>query len=46
MGKTVIWKILSFPPLLPLNNVEEQWAELLSSNVFVLQDHIAWDGEV
>ena len=33
MGKTVIWTVLCFSPLPPLNNVEEQLAKLASSNV-------------
>ena len=33
MEKTAIWAILCFSPLPSLNNVEEQWAKLASSNV-------------
>ena len=37
MGKTAIWTILCFSPVPPLNNVEEQWAKLSSSNVISSQ---------
>ena len=33
MRKTAIWTILGFSPLPPINDVEEQWAKLESSNV-------------
>ena len=45
MGKTAMWRILAFSPLPPLNNVEEQWARLLSSNVVGSQHYIAGEGE-
>ena len=45
MGKTAIWTILCFPPLPPLNNVEEQWVKLASSNVMDSQHCIGGDGE-
>ena len=35
MGKTVNWAILCFSPLLPLNNVEEQWAKLRQAILWV-----------
>ena len=41
MGKTDIWRILSLPPLPPLNNVEEQWAKLASS-IFIALQHCIW----
>ena len=44
MGKTAIWTIMSFPPLLPLNNVEEQWAKLASSNVMSSQHCTGGEG--
>ena len=37
MRKTAIWTILGFSPLPPINDVEEQWAKLESSNVMDLQ---------
>ena len=40
MGKTAIWTILCFSPLPPLNNVEEQWAKLVSANVIGSQHGI------
>ena len=45
MGKTAIWTILCFSPLPPLNNVEEQWAKLASSNVIGSQHCIGGEGE-
>ena len=45
MGKTAIWTILCFSPLPPLNNVEEQWAKLASSNVMGSQHCIGGEGE-
>ena len=33
MGKTAIWTILCLSLVPPLNNVEEQWEKLASSNV-------------
>ena len=44
MGKTAVWTIMSFSPLLPLNNAEEQWAKLASSNVMSSQHCIGGDG--
>ena len=41
MGKTDIWRILSLPPLPPLNNVEEEWAKLASS-IFIALQHCIW----
>ena len=41
MGKTAIWTILC---LSPLNNVEEQWAKLASSNVMSSQHCIRGEG--
>ena len=45
MGKTVIWTILIFPPLPPLNNIEDQWAKLSSSNAIGSQHCIGGEGE-
>ena len=45
MGKTAIWTILSFSPLPPLKNVEEQWAKLASSNVMGSQHCIGGERE-
>ena len=45
-GKTDIWTILCFPPLPPLNNVEEQWSKLASSNVASLQYCIGGEGGI
>ena len=45
MGKTAIWRILCFSPLLPLNNVDEQWVKLASSNVMGLQHCIEGKGK-
>ena len=45
MEKTDIWTILCFSPLLPLNNVEEQWAKLVSSNVIGLQHCVGGEGK-
>ena len=45
MGKTSIWTILCFPPLPPLDNVEEQWAKVASSNVISSQHYIGREGE-
>ena len=46
MGKTAIWTIMSFSPLLPLNNVEEQWEKLASSNVMSSQHCIGGEGGI
>ena len=43
-GKTAIWTILCFSPLPPLNNVEEQWAKLASTNVMGSQHCIGGGG--
>ena len=45
MGKTAIWTILCLSPHPPLNNVEEQWAKLASSNVMGPQHFIEGEGE-
>ena len=45
MGKTAIWTIMCFSPLHPLNNVEEQWAKLASSNVIGSQHCRGGEGE-
>ena len=39
MGKTAIWTILRFSPLPSYNNVQEQWAELVSSKIPVIFCH-------
>ena len=44
-GKTAIWTILGFSPLPPLNNVEKQWAKLVSPNVIGSQHCIGGEGE-
>ena len=44
MGKTAIWTILCFSLLPSLNNVEEQWEKLVSSNVFSSQHCIGGEG--
>ena len=45
MGKTAIWTISCLSPLLPLNNVEEQWAKFASSNVMGSQHCREGEGE-
>ena len=44
LGKTAIWIILYFSPLRPLNNVEEQWTKLASSNVIDPQHCLGGEG--
>ena len=44
MGKTAIRAISCFSPLLPLNNVEKQWAKLESSYVMGLQHCVGGEG--
>ena len=45
MGKTAIWTILCLSTLPPLNNVEEEWAKLASSNVMGSQHCTGGEGE-
>ena len=44
IGKTAISTILSVSPLSPLNNVEKQWAKLVSSN-YVMGSEDCIEGE-
>ena len=44
-GKTAIWTIVCFSLLLPVKNVEEQWAKLASSNVIASQHYIGRQDE-
>ena len=44
MGKTAIWAISYFYPLLPLNNVEKQRAKLASSHVMGSEHCIGGEG--
>ena len=46
MGKTGIWTILCFSPLPLLNNVDEQWAKLASSNVMGSEHGIGGKGSI
>ena len=45
LGKTAISTILCLPPRPLLNNVEEQWAKLASSNVMGSQHSIGGEEE-
>ena len=45
MVKTVIWAMLCFSPIPPLNNVKEQWVKPASSNVMSLQHCIGREGK-
>ena len=45
LWKTAIWTILRFSVLPPLNNVEEKWEKLASSNVIGSQQSIEGEGE-
>ena len=44
MGKTAIWTILCFSPLPRVNNGEEQWEKLASSNVLGLPHCVREEG--
>ena len=46
MGKTAIWEILYFYSLLPLNNIEKQWAKFAFRYFMGAQHCIGGDGEV
>ena len=44
IGKTAFWATFYFYPLPSLNNVEKQWAKLVSSYVMDLQHCIGMEG--
>ena len=45
MGETAIWTVLSFSPVSPFNNVEEQWAKLASKTAMGSQRCTGREGE-